>query len=56
VVAGPTCDSTDIVSRDQWLPDLEVGELVLVPSMGAYAAASASPFNGLPMANSVAID
>ncbi|MCC9657168.1 type III PLP-dependent enzyme [Rhodopirellula halodulae] len=56
VVAGPTCDSTDIVSRDQWLPDLEVGELVLVPSMGAYAAASACPFNGLPVAGSVAID
>ncbi|MCA9195316.1 MAG: type III PLP-dependent enzyme [Planctomycetales bacterium] len=56
VVAGPTCDSSDVVSRDQMLPDLEVGELLLVPCMGAYAGASASPFNGLPVARSVAID
>lgn len=56
VVAGPTCDSTDIVSNDQWLPELEIGDLILVPSMGAYAGASASPFNGLPVAKSVAID
>ena len=56
VVAGPTCDSSDVVSRDQLLPALEVGELLLVPSMGAYAGASASPFNGLPVANSIGID
>jgi ornithine decarboxylase len=46
VVAGPTCDSIDIVSRDQPLPDLEVGDLLLVPSMGAYTKASATSFNG----------
>ena len=56
VVAGPTCDSSDIVTRDQLLPNLEVGELLLVPSMGAYAGASASPFNGLPVARSILID
>jgi ornithine decarboxylase len=55
VVAGPTCDSSDIVCRDQWLPELEIGDLILVPSMGAYAGASASPFNGLPVASSVCI-
>lgn len=56
VIAGPTCDSGDVVSTDQSLPDLAVGELLLVPTMGAYAAASACPFNGLPVARSVAID
>lgn len=55
VVAGPTCDSSDIVSRDQWLPEMEIDDLILVPSMGAYAAASACPFNGLPVARSIAI-
>lgn len=55
VVAGPTCDSSDLVSEDQLLPDLNIGELLLVPCMGAYAAASACPFNGLPVAKSVAI-
>jgi ornithine decarboxylase len=56
IVAGPTCDSSDVVSTDQLLPDLAVGELLMVPCMGAYAGASASPFNGLPVASSVAID
>lgn len=56
VVAGPTCDSGDVIARDQELPELEVGELVLVPSMGAYTSASATDFNGLPRAVSVAVD
>lgn len=56
VVAGPTCDSGDVISRDQLLPELEIDELVLVPSMGAYAGASACPFNGLPVAKSVCIE
>ena len=56
VVAGPTCDSSDVVSRDQWLPELNIGDILLVPTMGAYAGASASPFNGLPVARSIAID
>jgi ornithine decarboxylase len=46
VVAGPTCDSIDIVSRDQMLPDMEIGDLLIVPGMGAYTKASATSFNG----------
>lgn len=56
VVAGPTCDSTDIVCRDQELPDLEVGEMLLVPTMGAYTSASASTFNGLDLARVISIE
>lgn len=55
VVAGPTCDSTDVVARDQLLPELDVGEILLVPTMGAYTSASASCFNGLDLARTVAI-
>jgi ornithine decarboxylase len=46
VVAGPTCDSIDIVSTDQMLPDMEIGDLLVVPAMGAYTMASATSFNG----------
>ncbi|MFO1019477.1 MAG: type III PLP-dependent enzyme [Planctomycetales bacterium] len=56
VVAGPTCDSTDIVAKDQLLPELEIGDLLIVPSMGAYTAASASGFNGLDIAQAVPVD
>ncbi|MGE5195209.1 MAG: type III PLP-dependent enzyme [Deltaproteobacteria bacterium] len=56
VVAGPTCDSSDVVARDQMLPDLDIGELLLVPTMGAYTCASASNFNGLEMARIIGIE
>jgi ornithine decarboxylase len=56
VVAGPTCDSSDVVCRDQQLPDLDVGELLLVPTMGSYTNASACPFNGLPVARIIGVD
>ncbi len=56
VVAGPTCDSHDIVSEDQELPDLEIGELLLVPTMGSYTNASASPFNGLDVAKIIEVE
>jgi len=56
VVAGPTCDSHDVVSVDQELPDLEIGELILVPTMGAYTSASACGFNGLDSAPLIEVD
>lgn len=56
IIAGPTCDSGDIVCRDQPLPDLEVGELVLVPTMGAYSSASACGFNGLDIPRYVEVE
>jgi ornithine decarboxylase len=56
VVAGPTCDSSDVVARDQMLPDLDIGELLVVPTMGAYTCASASNFNGLEMARIIGIE
>jgi ornithine decarboxylase len=56
VVAGPTCDSSDVVSKDQCLPDLEIGELLLVPSMGAYTCASASNFNGLDLVRIIGVE
>lgn len=56
ILAGPTCDSTDVVANDQELPDLEIGDLLLVPTMGAYTNASASTFNGLDLAKAVEVE
>jgi hypothetical protein len=50
------CDSHDVVALDQELSDLELGELLLVPTMGAYTSARASGFNGLDMARLVEVD
>ena len=45
-LAGPTCDSSDVIGREVLLPDLAVGDLVVSPVMGAYTTVTASRFNG----------
>lgn len=56
IVAGPTCDSADVVCTDQELPELEIGELLLVPTMGSYSNASACGFNGLDVARIIEVE
>ncbi|MEM8985075.1 MAG: type III PLP-dependent enzyme, partial [Pseudomonadota bacterium] len=55
-VAGPTCDSVDVIAENIPLPALAVGDLVRGSMMGAYTAASATDFNALPRASIVAIN
>jgi ornithine decarboxylase len=45
VLAGPTCDSIDVIDDSIFLPELEVGDLVVGRMMGAYTWASATDFN-----------
>jgi ornithine decarboxylase len=49
-VGGPTCDSVDIILRDEPLPsDLQEGDFVYIRNAGAYTTAYASNFNGFPL-------
>jgi len=48
VLAGPTCDSIDVVREDIPLPELDIGDLVVGRMMGAYTAATATDFNFIP--------
>lgn len=48
VLAGPTCDSIDLVAEDVLLPELQIEDLVVGHMMGAYTAATATQFNSLP--------
>lgn len=48
VLAGPTCDSVDVISESVQLPELEVGDRVYFLNAGAYTLAYASRFNGWP--------
>jgi ornithine decarboxylase len=49
-VAGPTCDSVDVVMRDEALPsDLQEGDFIYIRNAGAYTTAYASGFNGFPL-------
>lgn len=50
VVAGPTCDSMDVLMRDQMLPcDLVEGDFIYIPNAGAYTSSYACNFNGFPL-------
>lgn len=55
-LAGPTCDSTDVVARDLLLPPLAIGDLVASPTMGAYTSVTATRFNGRPTARILVLD
>ena len=46
MLAGPSCDSLDVVQNRVILPELEVGDRVYIESAGAYTTAYASRFDG----------
>ena len=55
-IAGPVCESTDIVGRDRTLPPLEVGDLVAIRDTGAYGSAMASNYNRRPFPAEVMVE
>jgi len=56
VLAGPTCDSIDVIAENLMLPELVAGDLIVGRSMGAYTWASASEFNFFPKARVVSVN
>ena len=56
VLAGPTCDSIDVIAENLMLPQLKAGDLIVGRAMGAYTWASASEFNFFPRATVVAVN
>ena len=56
VLAGPTCDSFDVIYKDILLPPLDIGDVLLFPAMGSYCSVSASSFNSLKKAEYVVIE
>ena len=56
VLAGPTCDSKDIIAEGVELPELNIGDPVVGRMMGAYTAASATEFNLLRKARIIERD
>jgi len=55
-VFGPTCDALDTISLAEQLPDLDLGDFVYAPNIGAYSAASSTSFNGFPPARVVHVN
>ena len=54
-VAGPVCESGDILAVDAPLPDLGAGDLVAIGKAGAYGAAMSSGYNGRLLAPEVLV-
>lgn len=54
-IAGPTCDSFDVVVRDLELPRLVVGDILVSPMMGAYSLVTATEFNGIPITRVIVV-
>ena len=45
-LAGPSCDTVDVICDEAMLPELEVGDRIYVMNAGAYTLSYASTFNG----------
>lgn len=45
-VFGPTCDGLDTIQRGADLPEMQVGDWLMFPNMGAYTTSAGSAFNG----------
>jgi ornithine decarboxylase len=54
-IAGPSCDSFDVIDRDVVLPEPEVGNRILILSSGAYTISYASEFNGFSVPKTILI-
>lgn len=54
-MAGPSCDSFDVIDKNVLLPEPEVGNLLLILSSGAYTISYASEFNGFSIPKTILI-
>lgn len=50
VIWGPTCDCIDKLVDNYWIPELHIGDWLLIDNMGAYTVTSCTDFNGFERA------
>jgi diaminopimelate decarboxylase len=55
-IVGKHCESGDIIIEDINLPAVSPGDLILVPSTGAYCYSMSSNYNGQPKSAIVAVE
>ncbi len=54
-IAGPSCDSFDVIDKNVLLPEPDIGNLILILSGGAYTVSYASEFNGFCIPKTILI-
>ena len=55
-LAGPSCDSFDVISTEVELPEMDIGDRIYIMSAGAYTTAYASQFDGFPIPRTYFVD
>ncbi len=56
VLAGPTCDSVDVIDDRIELPELQIGDRIVGRVMGAYTWATSCEFNFFPKPTVVSVN
>jgi ornithine decarboxylase len=54
-LAGPSCDSFDVIDKNVSLPEPGIGNMILILSSGAYTISYASEFNGFSIPKTILI-
>src|SRR5664279_1355641 len=55
-LAGPSCDSCDVIARNIEMPETHIGERLLFHDAGAYTNEYAAAFNGFPIPEVIALN
>lgn len=55
-LAGPVCESTDILAKNRELTDLKADDLLLILSAGAYGSAMSNEYNSRPLIPEILVD
>jgi len=55
-LAGPSCDSCDVVARNLELPEIHIGDRLMFLDTGAYTNEYAVAFNGFPIPSVIKLE
>lgn len=55
-LAGPVCESTDIMAKNRKIPDPKSGDLIAICSAGAYGSSLSNEYNCRPLIPEIMVD
>ncbi len=54
-ITGQVCENTDVLAKDRQLPQIEIGDVIVVMNAGAYGYSMSSQYNSRPRAAEVLV-
>ncbi|MCP4265805.1 MAG: diaminopimelate decarboxylase [Candidatus Brocadiaceae bacterium] len=55
-IVGPVCESSDVLAKERWFPDVKEGGLIAFFSAGAYGFTMSSSYNTRPRTCEILVD